>query len=420
VSFLTLTQSNWFIIGPVAQVLGWVMNAIYEFLDMLSIPSIGLSIILYTIIVKALMLPLSIKQQKFSKLNMVMNPEIVKIQKKYKNKKDNVSMMKQQEELKDVYSKYGVSPAAGCLPMLIQIPLIFALYQVIYKIPGYIQSVKNMFVPIQTALMNIEGWATNEQLIELGTKHAIRATDFTGADAANRVIDLLYVLNQAEWGTFQNIFQNDALTQAVNTSLPQINAINNFFGINLASSPSAQITTAWWVLLIPILAGLTQWLSTKMISVNTGNEDAPGAGMMKSMNTVMPIMSVFFCFTFSAGIGLYWVISSLTQMVSQYCVNRYMDHIDINAMVSKNMEKVNAKRAKQGLPPKKVKPVLSVKNLEEEEEIEEKREKAATVRREEQMKASTQYYNNTNKKKGSLAAKAGMVQQYNERNSKKK
>ena len=116
-SFLTLTQSNWFIIGPVAQVLGWVMNAIYEFLDMLSIPSIGLSIILYTIIVKALMLPLSIKQQKFSKLNMVMNPEIVKIQKKYKNKKDNVSMMKQQEELKDVYSKYGVSPAAGCLPM---------------------------------------------------------------------------------------------------------------------------------------------------------------------------------------------------------------------------------------------------------------------------------------------------------------
>ena len=156
-SFLTLTQSNWFIIGPVAQVLGWVMNAIYEFLDMLSIPSIGLSIILYTIIVKALMLPLSIKQQKFSKLNMVMNPEIVKIQKKYKNKKDNVSMMKQQEELKDVYSKYGVSPAAGCLPMLIQIPLIFALYQVIYKIPGYIQSVKNMFVPIQTALMNIEG-----------------------------------------------------------------------------------------------------------------------------------------------------------------------------------------------------------------------------------------------------------------------
>lgn len=422
-SFLTLTQSNWFIIGPVAQVLGWVMNAIYEFLDMLSIPSIGLSIILYTIIVKALMLPLSIKQQKFSKLNMVMNPEIVKIQKKYKNKKDNASMMKQQEEMKDVYNKYGVSPAAGCLPMLIQLPLIFALYQVIYKIPGYIQSVKNMFVPVQTALMNIEGWAANEQLIELGSKHAVRAADFTGADAANRVIDLLYVLNQAEWETFEGIFNNSALTNAINGALPQINAINNFFGINLASSPSAQISTAWWVLLIPILAGLTQWLSTKMITASTSSassEDTPGAGMMKSMNTVMPIMSVFFCFTFSAGIGLYWVISSLAQMISQYCVNRYMDHIDINAMVSKNMEKVNAKRAKQGLPPKKVKPVLSVKNLEEEEELEESREKKASARRSEQVKSSTQYYNNTNKKKGSLASKADMVQQYNEKNVKKK
>ena len=141
---------------------------------------------------------------------------------------------------------------------------------------------------------------------------------------------------------------------------------------------------------------------------------------MNSMNTVMPIMSVFFCFTFSAGIGLYWVISSLAQMVSQYFVNRYMDRIDINDMVSKNMEKVNAKRAKQGLPPKKVKPVLSVKNLEEEEKIEEEREQKAAVRREEQLKQSTQYYNNTNKKKGSLASKAGMVQQYNEKNLKKK
>ncbi|MCI6676499.1 MAG: YidC/Oxa1 family membrane protein insertase [Clostridiales bacterium] len=419
--FLTLTQSNWFIIGPIAKLLGWVMNAIYELLNTLSIPSIGLSIILYTIIVKALMLPLNLKQQKFSKLNMVMNPEIMKIQKKYQNKKDNVSMMKQQEEIKEVYDKYGVSTASGCLPMLIQFPLIFALYQVIYKIPGYIQSVKGLFVPIQTALMNIEGWAANEQLIELGTKHAVRAADLTGPDAANRVIDLLYGLNHVEWSTFQNIFQNDGLTQAINTALPEIDKINNFFGINLATSPSAQMTSAWWVLLIPILAGLTQWLSTKMITARTpSNDDAPGMGMMNSMNTVMPIMSVFFCFTFSAGIGLYWVISSLAQMVSQYFVNRYMDRIDINDMVSKNMEKVNAKRAKQGLPPKKVKPVLSVKNLEEEEKIEEEREQKAAVRREEQLKQSTQYYNNTNKKKGSLASKAGMVQQYNEKNLKKK
>ena len=77
---LSLTQSNWFIIGPVAKVLGFVMNGIYEFLDMLSIPNIGISIILFTLITKALMLPLSIKQQKFTKLNSIMSPELQAIQ----------------------------------------------------------------------------------------------------------------------------------------------------------------------------------------------------------------------------------------------------------------------------------------------------------------------------------------------------
>ena len=83
--FLSLTQSNWFLVGPVAKVLGVVMNGIYEFLDMFGIASIGLAIILFTIIIKALMLPLSIKQQKFTKLNSIMAPELQQVQKKYAN-----------------------------------------------------------------------------------------------------------------------------------------------------------------------------------------------------------------------------------------------------------------------------------------------------------------------------------------------
>ena len=83
--FLSLTHSNWFLVGPVAKVLGVVMNGIYEFLDMFGIASIGLAIILFTIIIKALMLPLSIKQQKFTKLNSIMAPELQQVQKKYAN-----------------------------------------------------------------------------------------------------------------------------------------------------------------------------------------------------------------------------------------------------------------------------------------------------------------------------------------------
>lgn len=102
---LTLTQSSTFIIGPVAKLLGYIMEYIYRFLDLLHYPDIGLCIILFTIIVYMLMFPLTLKQQRFSKMSSVMNPEIKAIQNKYKDKKDQESMMKQNDEIRAVYER---------------------------------------------------------------------------------------------------------------------------------------------------------------------------------------------------------------------------------------------------------------------------------------------------------------------------
>ena len=141
-----LTAANWPIVGQLCWILGKVMNFIYNFLDN-CLPSdnglVGLSIILYTIFVYTLLLPLTVQQQRTSKMSSVMNPEIQAIQKKYKNKKDQASMMKQQEEIQQVYDKYGTSMSAGCLPLLIQMPLLFALYPVIYNIQKYVPEIKN-------------------------------------------------------------------------------------------------------------------------------------------------------------------------------------------------------------------------------------------------------------------------------------
>lgn len=104
--------------------------------------NIGLCIILFTILIYVLMLPMTIKQQKFSKLSAQMNPELQKIQKKYKGKQDQVSMMKMNEETREVYAKYGVSPTGSCLPLLIQFPILFALYRVIWNVPAYVAGVK--------------------------------------------------------------------------------------------------------------------------------------------------------------------------------------------------------------------------------------------------------------------------------------
>ena len=107
-SKMVLTKSSIWVIGPVATVLGVIMNAIFGVLDKVNIQNIGLCIILFTFFIYMLLTPLTVKQQKFSKLSAHMNPELQKIQKKYKGKNDQVSMMKMNEETQLLYAKYGV------------------------------------------------------------------------------------------------------------------------------------------------------------------------------------------------------------------------------------------------------------------------------------------------------------------------
>lgn len=411
---LALTKSNTFIIGPVATLLGYIMEGIFEFCNWFGVANIGLSIILFTIIVKLVMLPMAIKQQKFSKLNSVMSPELQAISKKYKGKTDQESMIRQNEETKAVYEKYGTSPTGGCLQLLIQMPILFALYRVIYNIPAYVSSVKNIYDNIVNVLIQIPNYATNQGFIDLASTKAIKAADL-GNEL--RLVDLMYTFNGSDWDKFGSLFNNTALTEAISENLPVINHMNLFLGIDLASPPTAQL---WPAVLIPILAGLTQWLSTKLMSTGqtTTDPDAPGANMMKSMNTVMPLMSVFFCFTFASGIGLYWVASSVCQIVIQLFVNKYMDRVDVNDLIQKNIDKVNKKRAKQGLPPKSItkNAVANVKNIKVDPEEEDKK----AQEREERIKKATEYYKKTSSqgKSGSLADRAAMVQKYNDKHKK--
>ena len=178
-----------------------------------------------------------------------------------------------------------------------------------------------------------------------------------------------------------------------------------------------------FAVLIPVLSGLTQWYSTRMITAAqtqaNGGEPAPGSDMMKSMNVTMPLISVFFCFTFPLGIGLYWVFSSVFQMIQQIGVNAYLKRVDVDEMIKKNLEKANKKRAKRGLPPTKINASASqtLKNLKAAEEKEEA-EKAARMEKVQKTIQDSSAYYNQNAKPGSIAAKANMVQKYNERQEK--
>ena len=142
---ILLTQREGLIVGNIAKVLGFIMNAIFELLSKIGIENIGLCIIIFTVVVYTLMLPMTVKQQKFTRLSAVMNPEIQAVQKKYQGKQDQASMMKMQEEQKLIYEKYGTSPTSGCLGSLIQLPFLFALWPVVQNVPAYVNGLKEAY-----------------------------------------------------------------------------------------------------------------------------------------------------------------------------------------------------------------------------------------------------------------------------------
>lgn len=421
---MLLTKSNTIIIGQVATILGLLMNAIFTFTNgVFGIQNIGICIILFTLIIYALLTPITIKQQKFSKMSAVMNPELQAINKKYRNKKDQVSMMKMNEETQAVYEKYGVSPMGTCLPLLIQMPILFALYRVIWNIPAYVASVKDAFLPLVNALLKING--SQEFLAEIvGSQVNFDKLGYT----VNSAVDALYKFKPANWTALAEQFPE--LSNLIVQTTSELDKMNYFLGLNISNSPMSAIIenfkTHNWLLLIsalmiPVLAGLSQWINVKLMPQANDNsaadEENAMASSMKMMNNMMPLMSVFFCLSLPIGLGIYWIAGAVFRSIQQLIVNKHMEKMDVDELVRKNMEKVNEKRKKQGLPPKKISThaKVNLKDIETEKAADEKREE----KRKKSIQDSTEYYKNADVKPGSIAAKARMVQQFDDKKKKK-
>ena len=330
---LFLTQSGGFL-GPIASLLGWILNVIYEFLSMFGIENAALCIVLFTFLVKSLMFPLTLKQQKFTKISSKMNPELMKIQEKYKGKRDEVSMRKQQLETQAVYQKYGANPTSGCLPMLITLPILFALYRVIYIIPAYIGDIRELYAAIAEPLSQTNGFAT-----VLAEK--FNAVGLSADSSINSIIDVLTKFTTGNWAELANQFP--ALSDIITTNSDKIIQINSLIGgLNIADTP---VTKIWPGVIIPILAVVTQWYSTKqMTDANGMDKNAPGASSMKAMNTFMPLFSGFMCLTLPIGIGIYWVAGAVFQIIQQFAINKHFEKVDIDELVEKSVEKAKKKK----------------------------------------------------------------------------
>lgn len=431
------TKTGTPIIGQIASVMGWIMDGIYKMLDgLFGIQNIGLCIIIFSILIFAFMTPLQIKQQKFSKLSAIMQPEIQKIQKKYQGKKDQDSMTKMNEETQAVYQKYGVSPTGSCVQLAIQMPILFALYQVIYRIPAYVGSVKGIFTDTVTQLLKVDGYT--DILQQFITDHSMSRVrlvmDSAGNATSNSVVDFLYALSPEQWKELSKMDQFSGFSDVITGASGEISKMQGFFGLNIADQPlyyimdfvknHGSLLLAIVALLIPVLAWATQMLNLKLMpqtaTQTDGNDQANAmASSMKTMNMVMPLMSAFFCFTFPVGLGIYWIASAVVRSVQQLLINRHLNKMDIDDLVNENMKKIEKKREKAGLPPQKItnQAHQSAKNINK--PVINKGNSGNNSASERARKVDEAYEKSRNAKAGSITAKANLVRDFDERNKKK-
>ena len=344
---------NWFFVKPFIWVFGQIMSGIMWLLDQVGIYNIALCIVLFTIITKMLLLPFTIKQQKSTRMQAYINPELQAIQKKYAGKTDAVSRQKMYEEQQAIQQKYGVSMFSGCLPMLLQMPVLFALYPVIYRMGLYVSHYNKL--------------------------------------------EARFCPNGVASETWTNMWK--------------------LFGINLQEAPGWRLSLA---LLIPILVAVTQFLSTKLLmsaqQSRGGDDSSNPMNAMKSMNYIMPVFLGIMAVTFPAFLGWYWFIQSLVMSVQQWIINKHLAKIPIEDMIKANIEKANAKRAKKGLPPISEKANMSTRRMGN--VVNHTRPEVSQEEKEARLKEANEYYQSKAAAPGSLAAKANMVRDYNERNKK--
>ena len=406
------------IIKQVSWLLGQIMNGIYNVMSAVGIENIGVSIIIFTVIVYMILMPLTIKQQKFSKMQAVMSPEIQKIQKKYANKKDQASMMKQQEEMNLVYDKYGVKMSSGCLPSLMQMVFLLGLYPVVQYVTEYVTKVRDVYTPV---IQQIQATSGYEKIMETVSKTVVPNIGSFDLGTEKGLANVLYKFQNSTWDAL--VDRIPSIEGTVNETVRQISDMNYFLGIDIGSHPwellkdalaAASVLGVILAIIIPVLAGVTQFISVKLTQSGAAgaalqDTDNPMANSMKTMTYTMPLISAFFGFSLPAGLGLYWVASAVVRSIQQVAVNRYLRNKSVEDIIEENRKKAQKKREKKGTSAEEINRMAtkSTRNV----GTSKANKQASDPAKEEKIRKAQEMARNA--KPGSLTAKANLVSRYN-------
>lgn len=345
---------------------GAILNIIFEAVSgMTQVGTLGVSIILFTLVAQLLLTPLKFKQQRTSRMMSKIQPELQKLQKKYANKKDQASQMAYSQEMQAIYKKYNISPLSGCLPLLIQFPLIIALYNVLQQPTRYINKLGNLYAELATTVTNYLSDAKTviDEVIAQIPLSANAQVEINQLAENAKLSDVLSHFTTAQWDLLQTFISPEG-AQALEGLLEQKHNFE-FFLVNLVDSPANIFASGMMIaLLVPVLAGGSTFIFNKVIMANTqapqptsGDVPNTAESMMKVMNIMMPIMMAFFSWTVPSGLALYWISGNVIMMAQQTIVNRIVDKQQVAFEEQLRKDREAAAAAKPKKKKKKKKPV---------------------------------------------------------------
>ena len=286
------------------------------------------ALLLYALVFKIVFLPFSIKQQKNQIAMAKLAPKIELIKAKYKGRNDQVTMQKQQQEIMELQQQEGYSPLSGCLPLLIQLPLIMLLYTVIQNPLSYIAKPTEEYASKDMDTIILEVYKE----VSPGDEE-VKALDKLPKNLEIKIINKINRYINDSDGIYQNHEALDTREERIakiESYGLDVDSIPNFqfFGVNLAETPSLKNISV--LCLIPVLAAAAQWVSMWLTRKFNGNpqlqqsQDPQTQASMKMMDFVFPGMTLWMAFSFSGMLGLYWTFQALLGLLQTYIIAKAM------------------------------------------------------------------------------------------------
>ena len=352
-TIILAATSSW-ILKPFAYLLSWIFNGLFYVINQITTNQcLAITIIIFTFIVRALMMPLMLKQQRSSRRMARLQPKVEQIQARYKNKKDPEAQQRMNAEIQQLYADNKANPMSGCLPVLIQMPILFALFEILRNVPFYVNTIGDLYTSMAATVQGIAGYqdVMNSETFATVVK-GIRNFDASTVDG---VIDFMYHLSRTEWQTFMETMKLTGNT-AFQESYRLVNAYSTFGGgaltFNLSETPGWKL----WGILFPIFSGGTTFLSSWLMQrandrrqkmMNPDGTVSQQQQMTKYMTYIFPVMTAWFTASMPLGLGLYWIAGNVFSILSQYISDSIIDKEEYQEALKRRDELAAKKKERE-------------------------------------------------------------------------